>query len=877
MEDRRRETAPVWLILLATAALGTSGVIVGFAPAPKEAAEIDQPARTAGPLRWRIAELPALATPKLPAAGRYLTQDATRVRVTPPAMVPVAGEITSFGPSELDLLALAPVELRDEKPTDAARQNAETAPAPSRAVAVVRFRPSVVVLVPSQPAWKAGDSAAMVLSQPLRQRWSIGGVDTLASARRAGRAITGGELTALGTRVGEALARLALTDTPKVATVEPKVAKATAKLLAPRAYRVVPIEVTPVRSVKPLSIAAYLSRGGAPGAFPTPPALAEQLDRVAASRSAAPWAWAVAYRLRTLSGSPTSDPQSRRALAALEAAAQEAFQLAAQAGTEAAATELRRAGYGLTRRLATWTAEQTQVLALLERRQPAAERLEQERWAMASGPSFGRLMRDRRETRPVLRVAQRIEEYEQKPTSLLARTLAADAARLASIGDAEGAALATAINQNYRNANVRVAIGADLIRRLLPQPEPIVAPVRDRIAGTPVSGRSTTETQLGVRLVPDANAWRIGLEAEGVVTSRTYSRGGPAVLGAQGSTEFSAKKLLLLTPVGMQAAPTIASAQVRSQRLTSLRTDYDRVPLLGKYVRSTAKEEYGRMRHRAQAETRVKVERQVRQTLDQRITPQLAEIEARFASEVTDRFANLGLTIEPIEMRSTDLRLITRVRLANESQLAAHTPRMRAPSDSLLSLQMHESTLNNALDGLELAGQTLTTDSLRERLVERLRLPASTQSGGEQATFRFAAEEPIRFRLADGRVELTLAFQAIAVRGKQHRNFKVHAFYRPEVNGLVAELVQDGTPQIEGRMRNASRMHLHGVMGKVFSAGQRVPLVRVNDDTPERLSRALVGLATNQFVIEDGWLGLAIGPPRPAATRTALQVGGYVR
>lgn len=869
MEDRRKEIAPVWLIFLATAALGASAAVIRFTPAPSEPAVIDQPRRTIGPLRWRIAELPALPTPQLPAteaASRSFVQDAIRIRVTPPARVPVAAEITSFGPSEIDLLALAPVELRYEEPQEASRPIVETAPAPSRAAAVVGFRLSVVVLLPSRPEWKAGDSIARVVSKPLRQRWSIGGVDTLASARRVGQVFASSDLAY---HLRHVLVGFAPAAAPKVAAVEPKV--------APHVYRVMPIEVVPVRRVKPLSIAAYLGRVNAVGAFPAPPALAEQLDRVAESRSAAPWAWAVAYRLRTLSGSPTNDPQARRALAALDSAAQEAFQLAEQAESEAAATELRRAGYGLSRRLATWNAERTQVLALLERRLPVAERLEQERWAMASGPSFGRLMRDRRETRPVLRVAQRIEEYEQEPTSLLARTLAADAARLASIGDAEGAALATAINQNYRNANVRVAIGAELIRRLLPQPEPIVSPVRDRIAGTPVSGRSTTETQLGVRLVPDNNAWRIGLEAQGVVTSRTYSRGGPAVLGARGSTEFSAKKLLLLTPVGMQAAPTVATARVRSQRLTSLRTDYDRVPLLGKFVRSTAKEEYGRMRHRAQAETRVKVERQVRKTLDERVTPQLAEIEARFASEVTDRFANLGLTIEPIEMRSTDQRLITRVRLANGSQLAAHTPRMRAPSDSLLSLQMHESTLNNALDGLDLAGQTLTTDALRERLVERLRLPASTPPGGEQATFRFAAEEPIRFRLADGRAELTLAFQAIAVRGRQHRNFKVHAFYRPEVNGLVAELVQDGTPQIEGRMRNASRMHLHGIMGKVLSAGQRVPLVRVNSDTSERLSRALVGLATNQFVIEDGWLGLAIGPPRPAATRTALQVGGYVR
>lgn len=70
-------------------------------------------------------------------------------------------------------------------------------------------------------------------------------------------------------------------------------------------------------------------------------------------------------------------------------------------------------------------------------------------------------------------------------------------------------------------------------------------------------------------------------------------------------------------------------------------------------------------------------------------------------------------------------------------------------------------------------------------------------------------------------------------------------------------------------------MHLHGVLSKVFSEERRVPLVALGESTPERLSAALTGLATNQLVIEDGWLGVAIGSPRPS--RVAVAVGGYAR
>jgi hypothetical protein len=473
-------------------------------------------------------------------------------------------------------------------------------------------------------------------------------------------------------------------------------------------------------------------------------------------------------------------------------------------------------------------------------------------------------------------VARRIEDYESQPTARLAQLLAADASRLVAESDSESQAVGRAIESSYRNANLRVAIAAEFIQRMLPAPEPVTSAVQDRIAGNPVSGRSTTQTDLAIRLIEDPSAWRIGLEARGAVLTQTYSRGGPAVVGARGETTFVAKKLVVLTPEGLVAAPSIAEAQSQSQRLVSLSTNYDRVPLVGSYVRNAARREFGRVSSRAKSETLGKVERQVTRTLDERVAPQLVDAEVRFSNEVLSRLASLGLEVEPLELRTTDQRLITRVRLANGGQLAAHTPRMRAPSDSLISVQVHESTFNNALDGLGLAGATMTPLQLRERLDTKLRLPQRDQEPAEDAVFRFAAQDPVHFQLAEGRAHLTLAFDEIAVRGRRHSNFKVHVFYKPEVNGLTAELVQDGSPAIEGQMRNSSRMHLHGVMGKVLGENRRLALVRVNDATPERFSKAMVGMATNQLVIEDGWLGLAIGPQREAS-RVAIQVGGYVR
>jgi len=50
---------------------------------------------------------------------------------------------------------------------------------------------------------------------------------------------------------------------------------------------------------------------------------------------------------------------------------------------------------------------------------------------------------------------------------------------------------------------------------------------------------------------------------------------------------------------------------------------------------------------------------------------------------------------EAVDMQTTEDRLIARYRLAGFEQAGAFTPRPQAPADSLLSIQVHESMLNN--------------------------------------------------------------------------------------------------------------------------------------------------------------------------------------
>ncbi len=121
----------------------------------------------------------------------------------------------------------------------------------------------------------------------------------------------------------------------------------------------------------------------------------------------------------------------------------------------------------------------------------------------------------------------------------------------------------------------------------------------------------------------------------------------------------------------------------------------------------------------------------------------------------------------------------------------------------------------------------------------------------------------MRFRVADQRLELILSMREVSHERNPVKNFRVHAFYVPVLNGLEAEFVRDGALGIEGRIGTGERARMHAVFNKVLTEDRKLPIVRLNDANDERLA----GLMITQLVLEDGWIGLAIGPGM--AERTA--------
>jgi hypothetical protein len=245
-------------------------------------------------------------------------------------------------------------------------------------------------------------------------------------------------------------------------------------------------------------------------------------------------------------------------------------------------------------------------------------------------------------------------------------------------------------------------------------------------------------------------------------------------------------------------------------------------------------------------------------SIDEETREIVERIEQRVRERFTNRLAESGVKITPVEMTTTHERVVARLCVATENQLGSHTPRPRALSDSLASVQVHETALTNAAATLELAGRRFTVPELQEMF--RQKFPQMEQKAVAEnhrdTVFHFAAQDSLQFHITDSRLELTLTMSAVEQDGRTMRNFVLHAFYVPVVNGLKAELVREGALGFEGRLSSGERARLHNVFNSVLPPERRLPIVRLDDADDQRLA----GLMITQLVLEDGWLGVSVGP-----------------
>lgn len=456
------------------------------------------------------------------------------------------------------------------------------------------------------------------------------------------------------------------------------------------------------------------------------------------------------------------------------------------------------------------------------------------------------------------RMLVELELLEEDPINRCRATLADSLQSLRFSPQPELVHVAHVMNDYYRNANLRLAVSKSFVERMLPKREWESRPVRQNILGADTRGTSQVLTQLSLNFVPSSDSWQVDIGVDGKILAQTRSTKGPATLYNQQNTDVHTSRSLRLNPQELVVQQKGDADVKLNDRLKKFETSFDSLPIINQFFRAVVAQQVEQQRGVAQQLAKRIVKNQVDREFDKTLETQLEQAEDRLVEKVLDPLTKLNLSPLVVDLQTTEQRLLVRYRVAAQTQLAAHTPRPRAPSDSELSVQLHQSALNNTIAQFGLGDRLWPLTELCEKMVGVFG-DGSMGVGDdipENVFIRFAPYRPISVEFDRGKVWITLRIAELHQEGGIHlERFIVRTSYLADVSGLQAGLTHDGPISIDGyRLGIRERVPIRLIFSKVFSKQNYIPVLapKISEDS------RLTGLAVSQLEFRDGWLALAL-------------------
>ncbi|MFM7205992.1 MAG: hypothetical protein ACKO4T_04890 [Planctomycetaceae bacterium] len=598
--------------------------------------------------------------------------------------------------------------------------------------------------------------------------------------------------------------------------------------------------------------------------WPATPALDAQFEPLrgdAVAESISAWAAAAVRSLTTVraTGGPR-DPAAEPLLLELGDRVAEGMRASDTVSDAAMASRTRRAALAIARRVAVWRAA---AACCAEITGPVGRGA-----AGEIGPGVS-AAGSAAEIAVLLEALERFESSHEPADATRVR----DATRrLAAAPLAGAAALQRAVHDHYLTPNVRISVSEQFVEKLLPETTVTTSPLHDYVLGRQVRGTKTVEQTTAVRFTPHPSEIRLSLLVSGQIASRTVTDAGSVAIHSRGQSSFTVFKPIQVSPrgLGFEAARGTASNQ---SQLAGIETDFDGVPLMGSLMRGIARNQHDENLDQATREVNAKIVGRACREVDQQTEPQLAAAAKRIGDRFWTPLVRLGLDPAAVALETTETAATARLRIAAPTQLAAHTPRPRAPEDALFSIQVHESTVNNACDRFGLAGRTMSLEELTAHVCGQLGLPPQVPDDPpEGVEVTFAESDPVRVECRDGLVHVRITLDALRS-GRRNNWYEIVArvAYRPTAAGLQVMLERDGPVQLSGPgQKGRMEFALRTIFGKMFPKERPVRLV------PDSLlaNPRFAGVQAVQAITADGWLAIALAPTTATAPgRTSATAG----
>lgn len=406
-----------------------------------------------------------------------------------------------------------------------------------------------------------------------------------------------------------------------------------------------------------------------------------------------------------------------------------------------------------------------------------------------------------------------IREIDANPTPNQIASLSAVTGVVESSGQASG--VIESLQDTFDHPNVAVMVSESMVQQAVEQNVNEDRPVCECILGTRIIGNALMDGVVTADLIPSQDSALINVTLVGSIYSRNTGYNGPVKLRTVGNGFVTASRVVQLGQSGIHLSPTNVSQASLNTRITAIEH-----PL--RLVRKIARKKAAEQKPTADRIALQKLRAQVKEQFDQQ-TEEVINVDSPELEDAKRMLQRLSLEEPPRHWSSTDDALHMEAVFRRTDQLASVTRRPAVDEDYEVTIQLHESALDNALSPV-LAGRTVREGELNRLLEESGRsLEPEAEDEEDEAPFEidFARLRPIIFEAREQSLRLGVRGTRFAQGNRELKQpMEITAVYVPEETDGVVRLVRQGEVDVDfpGRKRlTVSQAGLRRTIQKKFS------------------------------------------------------------
>jgi hypothetical protein len=432
------------------------------------------------------------------------------------------------------------------------------------------------------------------------------------------------------------------------------------------------------------------------------------------------------------------------------------------------------------------------------------------------------------------------------------------------------------ILDDYFNYNLHFTLSEALLSRIVSDYRTEKGPVADCILGAWVTGSQVTDTMVRADVKPSTGTARFDLVVDGRTKTDTTGRKSPATIFTKGNHTFTISKPLLFDGSGFATEEASMDVEVNN-RTVGVSTKYDRIPILGGIAKSMARKEVQRKQYQAEGIAARKLAQRALPVFEAEANDQLVKANDSIQNELLQNLRDRGIAPAVYSARSSETHFAISSRTMAAGNLAAPKPPSNPAPRKGVAIQLHESTINAAIDGLGIAGEMTVVEvigkiesALKELLDRDVSLRSSDQVVDDNTDFDFSKSDPIRVRFDEGQVVLILRtgfFQKDKNRRVPRYVFEIPVGIEVRDGSLFLKaprtdprgILSLRPRAIEGKANLRSVAQARGIAKELLDKAFKQPLTELDSTLELELkNRENLELQITQLQISDGWVTLVM-------------------